>query len=220
MTTHETNFVPYPVPDGIVDVQGNPFMSDGTGGYRAVESIAPMKLLQDQMVRREFGWAFAIAAQLRRFREHLMDNLDTFDAMTFEKFGVKVGGKKGNRTYSTFDGLMQIEVRLQDRVAYGPELMAAKALFDECLNEWAAETRAEMRSIVTNAFNTDQAGQINRNNVHTLLQTQSEDERWLRAQDAIRAAIYVVGAKEYVLFKFRKDHREELVTLKINLANA
>lgn len=195
-------------------------MSDGTGGLKAVESIPPVKKLMDELVRQEFGWAVAISEQLGRFRTHLLDKLDSFDALVLQEYGVTIGGKKGNRTYSSFDGLWKIEIRIQDYIAYGPELMAAKALFDDCLNEWASTTRAEMRSIVTNAFNTEKAGQINRTNIHSLLKTESEDERGQRGQDVIRDAIYVLGSKEYVRFGSRPDQRSDFVWLSMNLANA
>lgn len=211
-------FQPAPIPDGIVDVHGNPYMADGSGGLRAVESIPAMKKLMDEMVRREWGWAKALADQLRRFRGHLMTNLDAFDALVDQEYGVKIGGAKGNRTYTSFDGLWQIKVKIHDRVAYGPELQAAKALFDECLREWAADSRAEMRSIVTNAFATDREGQISRANIAALLMTESEDERWNRGKDAIRDAAYVIGAKEYVQFRWRADAKADFTTMTISLA--
>ncbi|MEB3417577.1 DUF3164 family protein [Salipiger marinus] len=215
-----TAFTPAPIPDGIIDVQGSPYMKNPTGGLHPVEAIPPVKKLMDETVRREFGWAQALSEQLRRFRNHLMFNLDAFDDLVSQEYGVSIGGPKGNRSYTSFDGLWKIEVRMQDRIAYGPEMQAAKALFDECIHEWSSETRAEMRSIVTNAFNIDREGQISRAAIAALLRTESEDSRWLRGQDAIRDAAYVMGAKEYVRFSFRNSHRDGWEPLTINLANA
>lgn len=220
MTAHQSQFTPMPMPSGIIDVHGKPYMPDGTGGLRPVESIPPLKKLMDEAVRGEFGFAMALADQLRRFRHHLFSNLDAFDDLVMQEYGVKIGGPKGNRTYTSFDGLWKIEVRVQDRFSYGPEMQAAKALFDECLNEWAADTRAEMRSIVTNAFSTDKEGQIARGNVHTLLKTESDDPRWQSGQRAIRDAVYVLGSKEYIRFSFRADQKDDFEPLTINLANA
>lgn len=220
MSAHETQFTPHPMPDGIVMVDGNPYLPDGTGALRAVEAIPPLKKLRDEMVRREFGFALALADQIARFKGHVMTNLGNFDALVAQEFNVTVGGKKGNRTYTSFDGLWKIEVRMQDRVAYGPELQAAKALFDACLNEWAADTRPSLRSIVTNAFDTDKDGQINRTNIHTLLNTEDDDPRWQRGQDAIREAMYVIGSKEYVRFSMRASQKDRWKTVTIDLASA
>jgi hypothetical protein len=220
MTIQVSLFTPHPVPDGITYVANKPYMADGTGGLRAVETIPPLKKLRDEMVRREFGFVLALAEQISRFRGHVMTNLGQFDAMMAQEYGLTVGGEKGNRSYTTFDGLMKIEVRMQDRIAFGPEIQIAKALFDECLNEWAADTRAEMRSIVTNAFDTDREGQINRANISTLLNTDSEDERWLNGQRAIREAMYAIGSKEYLRFSIRPTQKDRFVAVSIDLANA
>ena len=220
MTRHETSFTPHPMPDGVVEVHGNKYMPDGTGALRAVETIKASKLLCDGMVRREFGFALALADQLARFKGHLMTNLGSFDALMAQEYGVTIGGKKGNRTYTSFDGLWKIEVRIQDRIAYSSELQQAKALFDECLNEQAAGAPPLLRSIVTNAFDTDKEGQINRTNIHVLLNTEDDDPRWKRGQEAIRDAMYVIGAKEYVRFSMRDSCRDAFRSLTIDLANA
>lgn len=220
MTRHETSFTPHPMPDGVVEVHGNKYMPDGTGALRAIETIKPSKLLCDGMVRREFGFALALADQLARFKGHLMTNLGSFDALMAQEYGVTIGGKKGNRTYTSFDGLWKIEVRIQDRIAYSSELQQAKALFDECLNEQAAGAPPLLRSIVTNAFDTDKEGQINRTNIHVLLNTEDDDPRWKRGQEAIRDAMYVIGAKEYVRFSMRDSCRDAFRSLTIDLANA
>lgn len=219
MSKHETTFTPHPMPDGIIEANGNKYMADGTGALRAVETISPRKLLCDEMVRHEFGFALAVTHQLARFRGHLMTNLGNFDALMAQEYGVTIGGKKGNRTYTSHDGLWKIEVRMQDRIAYSSELQQAKALFDECLNEQAADAPPLLRSIVTNAFDIDKEGQINRTNIHILLNTEDDDPRWKRGQEAIRDAMYVIGAKEYVRFSMRPSCRDGWTSLSIDLAN-
>ncbi len=220
MTNHETQFTPHPIPDGIVEMDGNAYMRDGTGDLRAVENISPAKKLRDEMVRREFGFGLALHYQVARFKGHLMTNLGNFDALMEQEYGLSVGGKKGNRTYSTHDALFRIVVRMHDQIAYGPELQAAKALFDECLNEWSADTRPTLRSIVTNAFDTNKEGQINRQNIHTLLNAEDDDARWQRGQQAIRDAMYVIGASEYVRFEMRDHCRAKWQSVTISLASA
>ncbi|QOL80431.1 DUF3164 family protein [Pseudooceanicola spongiae] len=220
MTAHDTTFEPAQIPDGIIEANGNKYMPDGKGRLTALEVIKAQDKLQDELVRQEFGFAFALAEQLRRFKGHAYENLGDFDALLAQQYGLTKGGAKGNRTYTSFDGLMKIEVRVQDQMDFGPEMQIAKALFDECLNEWSAETRAEMRSIVTNAFDTDKEGQINRTNIFLLLRTESEDTRWTRAQEAIRDAIHVIGSKSYLRFSHRDAQDAAWQALTIDLAKA
>ncbi|MEN2979969.1 DUF3164 family protein [Tistrella bauzanensis] len=218
--TRTTSFTPVPVPDGRVTFEGREYLRDGKGGMRAIEVIRPQDLLQDQLVRSEFGWALALAEQVKRFKGHAYEQLGAFDALLAEKYGVAKGGTKGNRSYATYDGLMQIEVRVHDRIVFGPEMQIAKALMDECLNEWAADTRAELRSLVTRAFETDKEGSINRSHVFSLLQIESDDPRFQRGQQAIRDAIRVVGARQYIRYLMRDNADAPWTAVTIDLAKA
>lgn len=218
--TAQTAFIPHPVPDGIIEANGNRYMADGKGGLRAIENIPPMKKLQDEQVRRVFGFAFALAAQISRFKGHVYEDLGSLDALMMQEYGLTVGGPKGNRTYSTFDGLMQIEVRIQDRIVYGPEMQVAKAIFDKVLNARAAGADPLIRSIITSAFDTDKEGQINRSNVFVLLNVKDDDPEFKQGQEAIRDAMHVIGSKSYLRFRHREVFDAPWQTLTIDLAAA
>lgn len=220
MTTRQTQFTPFPVSDGIIEAAGNKYMADGKGGLRALENIPPMKKLQDEQVRMIFGFAFALSAQVSRFKGHAYEDLGALDALMMQDYGVTIGGPKGNRTYSTFDGLMKIEVRIQDRIAYGPEMQIAKAIFDKVLTARASGSDPLIRSIITNAFDTDKEGKINRTNVFVLLGIEDPDPEFQQGQKAIRAAMHVIGSKSYLRFQHREAHDAEWQTLTIDLANA
>ena len=120
----------------------------------------------------------------------------------------------------TVDGLYKVEVRVADHIDFGPELQIAKQLVDECLNEWSAESRPEIRSIVTRAFNTDKEGQINRAEVFMLLRLEISDARWQEAMRAIKDAIRVVGSKTYVRCSKRDSHDAAWQAITIDLAKA
>jgi len=220
MTSHSTRFEPYPVPDGIVEANGHRYMADGKGGLRAIENVPAMKKLQDEQVRKIFGFAMALAAQIARFKGHVYEDLGSLDALMMQEYGLKVGGLKGNRTYSTFDGLMKIEVRIQDRMVFGPEMQVAKAVFDKILTARAAGADPLIRSIITSAFDTDKEGQINRANVFVLLNVQDDDPEFQQGQDAIRKAMHVIGSKSYLRFQHREAFDAAWQTLTIDLASA
>lgn len=220
MTVQRSSFEPHPMPDGIVEVGGDPYMPDGVGKLTAIDSIPARKKLRDEMVRNEFGFALALSEQIGRFKAHVITNLGAFDALIAQEYGVQAGGEKGNRSYTSYDGLWKIEVRVQSRIGYSSEMQSAKALFDECMREWSADTPAELRSIVTNAFDVDREGQINRTNIHILLNIESADPRFREAQRALRDAEYPISSKEYVRFSMRPDHRAKWQTVTIDLASA
>lgn len=206
---------------GIVVVNGHDHMVDAKGHLVPIELVKPQHKLEDETVRKIMGFAEALSDQIGRFRGHTMTDLGEFDALLEQEYGGKPrGGTKGNRTYQTIDGLQKVQVQIADLIDFGPELQIAKTLIDECLNEWAADAMPEIRAVVTRAFNTDKAGQINRSDIYMLLRLDSTDERWQSAQDAIRDAMRVVGSKEYVRFykRDRPDGQWRAVT--IDLAKA
>lgn len=218
----ETVFRPEPIPDGIVDVAGKPYMADAKGALVPVETIKPQDKLEDETVRKIMGFALGISGQIDRFKAHTMADLDALDAVLEQEHGfIRRGNKgKGNRRYLTLDGLMKVEVTVADYVDFGPQLQIAKGLIDECLNEWAADSRPEIRAIITRAFNTDKAGQVNRSEIFMLLRLAIEDARWKRAMDAIRDAMRVVGSKSYVRFAMRDAPDAAWLTISVNLAKA
>ncbi|WP_425099163.1 DUF3164 family protein [Tropicibacter sp. S64] len=209
-----------PTPDGRVMINGDECLGDGRGGYIPVKLIKAQHLLEDQLVRKVMGFAVPLSAQVSRFKGHTFEDLGGFDALLAQEYGVTKGGKKGNRTYQTHDGLMKIEVRVNDLLDFGPELQTAKHLLDECLNEWSEDSRPEVRALIRETFNTDKEGQVNRALLFTMLRLDVEEPRWNRAMDAIRDAIRVVGSKTYYRFQTRDSFDAPWTTVTIDLAKA
>lgn len=201
-----SDFSPPFIPTGRVVVGDQIYMADAKGGLVPLSLIKPQHLLEDELVRKVLGYAVELSERVSRFKEHTFEDIGNFEALLVQEYGSTVGGAKGNKTLSTHDGLYKISVQVADNIVFGPELQIAKALVDECLNEWAAGARDEIRAIVTRAFNTDKAGQINRSEIFMLLRLEIEDARWQRAMRAIRDAMRIEGSKTYV-----RCHRRDTV---------
>jgi len=215
-----TQFDPAPIPPATVEVGGKPFMYDSKGSLVPVDLVKPQHKLEDQTVRAIMGHAVALSDQVARFKAHVFEDLGAFEALLAEEYEAKIGGPKGNKTLMSHDGLYKISVQVADHIAFGPELQIAKQLVDECLNEWSADARQELRAIVTRAFNTDKEGQINRSEIFMLLRLEIADERWRRGMDAIRDAMRVVGSKTYVRCYLRAAHDAPWEAVTIDLAKA
>jgi hypothetical protein len=215
-----SKFEPAPVPDGRVLVDGQPHLRDSKGGLVPVALVKPQDQLQDELVRKIMGYAIALSEQLTRFKAHTFDDIGAFEALLAQEYGAKVGGAKGNKTLMSHDGLFKVQVQVADNIDFGPELQIAKTLVDECLNEWAADARDEIRAIVTRAFNTDKAGQINRSEIFMLLRLEIGDERWKRAMQAIRDAMRIVGSRTYIRCYARPHFDAPWQPVSIDLAKA
>lgn len=208
------------IPDGRRDIDGRPHIGDGKGGWVPVDLVKPQHLLEDEVVRKIIWFGMDLSDRVARFKQHTFDDIGAFEALLEQEYGAKVGGQKGNKTLMSHDGLFKVQVQVADHIDFGPELQVAKGLLDECLNEWAADARDEIRTIVTRAFNTDKAGQINRAEIFMLLRLDIGDDRWQRAMQAIRDAMRVVGSKTYVRCYRRDRFDAPWQAITIDLARA
>lgn len=208
------------IPDGRVNIDGDPHMRDAQGKLVPVSLIKAQDQLEDDTVRGIMKYAIELSEQVSRFKAHTFEDLGDFEALLAQEYGATKGGAKGNKTFMSYDGLYKVQVQVADHIDFGPQLQIAKALVDECLNEWATDSRPEIRTIVTRAFNTDKAGQINRAEIFMLLRLDIEDARWQRAMSAIRDAMRVVGSKTYVRCYQRNNFDAPWQAVTIDLAKA
>ncbi|KEG17066.1 hypothetical protein H705_00959 [Bartonella bacilliformis Cond044] len=190
-----------------IELEGTHYMKDARGALVPMSMIRPVDLLEDETVRKIMTYAKELSAQVARFNSYTITDLNDFDNLLAQDYGVQRRGKKGNCTYQSFDGLQRIKVQVQESVDLGPQLQIAKSLLDECLNEWSANARPEIRAIITRAFNTDKEGKVNRGEILMLLRLDISDPRWQEAMRAIRESIRVTSSKEYVRF-YERDTLE------------
>lgn len=218
MSNHQSGFTPAEIPDGKIEVGGKIYMSDPKGALLPVEIIKPQHLLEDSLVREQFGWFLALVEQANRFRGHLFSDLGEYDALLAEKYGVEKGGPKGNRSYSTVDDCYRIGVRVRDTMEFGPELQVTKALIDECLRGWSEDAAAPLRVIVNGAFNVDKEGLINKAELFKLLRHNIDDPQWEAAMQSLRDAIRITGSRTSFEFRMRNGPGEELVSVSFSPA--
>ena len=207
-------------PSPIIEIEGKPYMRNAKGALMPVELVKTADKLEDETVRKVLAFAEALSAQITRFKTHTFADLNAFQSLLEQEYGARAGGEKGNVTFQSYDGLMKVQVQIADLIEFGPQLQEAKKLIDECLVEWGAESRPEIRALVNRVFNVEKAGQINKAELFALLRMDIEDERWVRGMDAIRDAIRVTGTKEYVRFYRRARPQDRFEPVTIDLAAA
>lgn len=205
---------------GVTEIAGRQYMTDARGALVPVGVVKPMDKLIDETVRKMHGFAEDLEAQIGRFRGHCFDDIWSLQALLAQEYQTEVGSKRGNVTLTSYDGTRKVTVRVQDQIAFGPELQAAKALVDECLSSWSEGAGDELKAVVNRAFQVDREGRINRAEIFMLLRVAIEDERWQRAMTAVRDSIRVIGSKTYILFHTRPNPDAPWRTISIDLASA
>jgi len=190
-----------------VDVGGDTYLRDAKGNLVPLTTVKTSDLLMDEVVRSLLGRAAAKSAALTEFKTDAFDQVQALLGIMAQQHGTSMGGRKGNLTLTSYDGLMKVQVQVADQIEFGPELQVAKTLIDQCLTEWASGSAAELRAIVNRAFSVEKEGQINRSELFMLLRVEIADERWKRAMDAIRESMRVIGSREYIRF-YQRDRRD------------
>ncbi len=181
--------VPPAITTGIVEVEGRPHMRDGKGRLVPLDLVKPADKLEDEMVRKILAFAADLSAQITRFKEHTFADIEAYQQLLQQEYGGRAGGAKGNVTFQTLDGLMKVQLQIADLIEFGPQLQQAKILIDECLVEWGADSRDEIRAIVGRVFAVEKEGQINKADLFSLLKLDIADPRWRRGMEAIRDGI-------------------------------
>lgn len=203
-----------------IDVAGAWYLRDAKGSLVPIAMVKAEDLLMDELVRSMLGKATWLSAALNSFKQHAFEGVGEFQALLAQQYGATIGGKKGNITLTSYDGCSKIQVAVSDLVELGPELQVAKQLIDECLREWSAESRDEIRALVDRVFAVDKEGQISHAGLFMLLRVGITDERWVRAMSAIRDSMRVIGSRTYVRFYHRPTADGAWRAVPMDLASA
>ena len=105
-----------------------------------------------------------------------------------------------------------------ETLQFDERLLAAKALIDECLHEWTANSRPEVQTLIQDAFQADRQGNLSVARVLGLHRLQFEDERWQKALKAIDEAVHVVSSKNYVRIYERIGDSDRYRPIALNIA--
>lgn len=182
------------------------FWTDAKGNRVRLSNISDADQMKDEVARRLVAEARAIQNAMAAFKANALDEVMAAKGLIFEKYGVSVGGKKGNLSVKAFDGSEEVKVQVADLISFGPELQAAKALIDECIEDWADGANDNIRTLVEDAFQVNKEGRIDTARVFGLRRLKMKgrdgepDARWVRAMDAIADAVTVDGTRTYIRF--------------------
>ena len=195
------------------------YMKDAMGRLVPVESVKPIDIARNDLVEEIVNRAHPLRRQLADFRREAMDDIDAFVELSAEQFGAKIGGSKGNVTLTSYDGSYKVVRAIDEYTIFDERLQVAKLLIDECIHEWSAGARSEIRTLINDAFQVDKEGRVNTKRVLGLRRLDIKDPRWLRAMDAIGESLMSVGSKAYIrLYQKQADGSYKQLPMDISSA--
>lgn len=189
------------IPDG--------YRQDHEGRLIPLANIREIDLARDELVIELVGKLAAHAEATKKLRQRALDDVAAFVALSAERYGVQMGGDKGNVTLTSFDGRFKLQRNVNDNIVFDEGLQAAKALIDGCIAEWIADgTNPHIATLVQDAFQVNKAGRINTGRVLGLRRHQIDDEPWKRAMAAIGESIRTSSTSTYIRCYERDAHGE------------
>lgn len=198
------------IPDG--------YWEDTKGNLVPEANVKEIDKLRDQTVRKIFALAIELHNEMKKFKDLSFDDIASFVQISADQYGAKLGGNKGNVQLLTYDGRLKIQRNIAEHIVFDERLQAAKHLIDECLKEWTADGRDEIKAIINNAFNVDKKGEISTTKILGLKRIEISHPKWLEAMQAISDSINVAGSKAYLRFYKRNDETGEYIPLSLDLA--
>lgn len=194
------------------------YWKDASGNLIPESKVKDIDKLRHQVVTDLCTMAEHARDGLAAFKLHAMQEVAALVATSMEQYGVKSGGEKGNVTLTSFDGKYKVVRQLQDRFVFGEQLMAAKALIDECVHEWAAGADDKIMALVGHAFQTDKEGKINTSRVLGLRRLDIKDPKWQDAMQAIADSMQTASTTPYVRFYKRSEGTGEYRPISLDVA--
>lgn len=196
------------------------YKMDAQGRLVPVEMIKAIDQTRDDLVQALVAKAKEMSAQIGGFKVEVFAQADSFIALSAAQYNTSLGGRKGNVTLHSFDGRYKVLLATAENITFDERLQAAKALIDECIEEWSQGSRPEIKVLVNQAFQTDKEGKLNTGRILGLRRLEIEDKRWLRAMQAIGESLQVVGSKRYVRFYERVGDSDSYTAIPLDIAGA
>ncbi len=185
-----------------------------------VETIKEIDLARDDLVREIATRAKTQSSQLRDFKAGAMDDIQAFLELSAEKYGVELGGKKGNVTLLSFDGRYKVQRAIAEHLVFDERLQVAKELIDNCIHRWAEGSAMEIRALVEHAFQVDKEGKVSTTRILGLRRLDIKDKEWLSAMEAIADSMQVSGRKSYIRVYERVGESDHYRPISLDVAAA
>lgn len=208
----------------MADVQNTPvmippgFVMNAVGHLVPEHQVREHDKLRDGVARDLAEEAVRLSTALAAFKSKALGDIDDLIALCAEKYGVTLGGKKGNASITTYDGAFKVERCVADRIAFTEEILAAKELIDQCIRKWSVGANQHLRVLVDRAFSAGRNGQIKTNDVLGLLRMEIDDVDWKTAMEALKDAIQVNGQAVYVRVYQRAGDSDRYIPINLNIA--
>ena len=108
-------------------------------------------------------------------------------------------GKKGNFSFRSFDGKIEIRHDFARNVMFDERLSLAKELIDKAVEEMSETADSDLRELAAAAFRPrGKNRQLDRSRLHDICRMNIRNANWMKAVELIKAAEVENGRREYL----------------------
>jgi len=195
-------------------------MTDAQGREVPTQYVQKYDRQRDRVVRSLHGQAVKLHEQIVKFRETAKEKIFSFVDSAAAQHGVSLGGQRGNITLRSFDGLVKVQLAIQDRIEFDEQLAIAQQLITEYLEEISKGADPALVQLVHKAFYADQRGRLRTNAVLGLRTLHIKHAKWIKAMEIIMNSIVVQASKQYVRIYTRESADADWQLIPLNIAAA
>lgn len=176
--------------------------------------------IRDETVEKLTSKAIDFSAMLSAFKTRANEEVDSYFALLLQNYGMdeKAKSKKGNLTLENYSGTAKVEIRVHETLEFDEKLQVAKMKVDEYLNDVTKDSPAEIRTLITKAFEVDKKGNIDSKKIFALRAYEITDPRWVEAMSIIDESKKVASSKSYIRFYHRASIDEEYAIVPLDIA--
>ena len=185
------------------EIDGIIFREDARGALVPETSIKPQDILKDDLVEESAAKIIELESEMRKVKNEVLEAIRAYIDLIGDKYGVRLGGQKGNVQLVSFDGKTKILISISERISLNENVIAAKELIDQYLEDAIKGSSADIKQLVTSAFRVKQ-GSLDARSILRLRQLNIEDERWRKAMDIIADSIVIQSSESYLRL-YRKN---------------
>ena len=195
------------------EIDGVVFRADSRGAWMPESSIRPQDILKDDLVESAAGKIVDMREKMKVLNEEIKSEIKAYIDLIGEKYGVKLKGTKGNITLTSYDGKTRIVIGISESIYLDENVIAAKELIDEYLEDEIKDASLDIKQLVTSAFRVKQ-GSLDVRSILKLRALRIDDSRWKKAMDIIADSIVIRNSKSCLrLYKQNPDGVMEYVPL-------
>jgi hypothetical protein len=196
------------------------YKENAQGSLVPIHRIKPLDILRDELVMSVITRASILNAELRALKDAALQEIAALIELSASEYHVKVGGKKGNVSLTSYDGRYKVVRAKHDYMTFDERLVIAKDLITQCLEDWSGRPGVPRGLVVIaeKAFRRNSNGDISVSRVLDLRSHDIDDDRWKKAMEIITDSIQVQHTVTYLRLYERVGNSDEYQQISLDVA--